>query len=196
MTFTDFVPLYDFTLIEQAVQAFFCKVPGGSFVAPPAETAPARESWTAGPDNIAFYTNFNELVFQQCRPRVKIRLHSVNSVKGCYALDSAGTIREKSWRGSMDFGIVTGINYTQHSQLRAMVLAIINQAMPGIAVDNSAFPITGLNPLLASHEVSELWMRNASTDIVTMDGAYVSMIPCELAFSVKPTAWPSGMITV
>lgn len=196
MTFQDFIPINDFTLIESAVQAFFAAVPGGSFVAPPAETDPRREQWTAGQDNISFYTNFNELVFQACRPRVKIRLHSVNSVRGCYALDADGTIREKAWRGSMDFGIVTEINYTKHTQLRAMVLAIINQVMPAIAADNSLFPTTGVNPLLNYHEVSEFWMQNVSTDVVAIEGAYVSMIPVQLAFSVKPDAWPAGMLTV
>ena len=196
VTFQDFTPFVDFTAIEEAVQAFFVAVPTATFVAPANEDDPGREKWTAGDGNIAFYTNFNELVFQACRPRVKIRLHTVNHVRGNYALDANGNLREKAWQGSLDFGIVSEPFYALHTALRSQVAAIIPMVLGQIAPDNSLFATTGINALLANFQVSEFWARNWTSDITPAEGAYMSLIPVELAFSVNPSAWPAGMVTV
>ncbi len=193
MTFSDFQPLYDFSLIEKAVQACFVGTPGGSFVAPLNDDDPAREQWTAGAGNIAFYCAFQALTFTQCRPRVFIGLHSVNCITGAYAVDGNGNLREKAWRGQMKFGIITEPNYTLHTQLRSAVLAIIPQILGAVTVTD--FPNTGINALLNYHQVSEFYSRDASTSVTPEDGSYQSAISVELAFSVKPTAWPAGMLT-
>ena len=192
MNFQDFIHFYDFSVIETAVQTLFTTVDGSFFVAPLGETATARKDWTPGEGNVAFYTVANQLVFQECRPRVAIRLHNVNHIRNAYALDVNGNMREKAWQGSMDFGIVTEPNYAYHAQLRAAVLAIIPQVIGQITDDNSTFATTGINALLTNFQVSEFWSRNASTEVVKESGAYCSLIPVELAFSVPPTAWPTN----
>lgn len=193
MTFADFQFIYDFTLIEKAVQSLFVAA-GADFIAPLDDNDPAREQWTAGAGNIAFYTAFEVLTFQQCRPRVFIGLHAVNAVPGCYALDANGNLREKAWRGQMRFGIITEPNYTTHTALRSRVLAIIPQVLGQIAADNSTFATTGINALLTYHQVSEFFAKDISTSITPTEGNYQSAITVELAFGVNPTAWPAGMI--
>jgi len=196
VNFTNFTPFYDFSVIETAVQSFFVGVDGSFFVAPLGETDEARGKWTPGAGEVAFYTVANQLVFQECRPRVAIRLHNVNHVRDAYAIDANNNVREKAWQGSMDFGIVTEPNYAYHAQLRAAVLAIIPQIMPQVVADNSTFATTGINALLTQFQVSEFWARNCSTEVAVISGAYTSLIPVELALSVPPSAWPAGMISV
>ena len=194
MNFTIFLPFYDFSVIEAAIQQLFTTVDGSFFVAPLGETDAARKDWTPGAGNVVFYTVANQLVFQECRPRVAIRLHNVNHIKDAYVIDVNGNLREKAWQGSMDFGIVTEPNYAYHAQLRAAVLAIIPQVIGKVSADNSSFGTTGVNALLTSFQVSEFWTRNCSTEVIKESGAYVSLIPVELAFSVPPSAWPAGSI--
>ena len=197
-TYTNFIPLVDFSLIEKAVQSLFVAVSGANFVAPKNDNDPLRESWTAGAGNTAFYTAFQSLTFQKCRPRVWIGLKNVNQIRGCYAIDANGNLREKAWQGAMDFGIITQMDYTAHVALRAKVAAIIPQVMAQVAVDGSLFATTGINAILTYHQVSEFWARNTDTNIGEdkTEAVYYSTIPCELAFSINPSAWPAGMITV
>jgi hypothetical protein len=197
VTYADFLSIYDFSLIEKAVQTLFVGVSGANFVAPKNDDDPLREKWTAGAGNIAFYTAFQALTFQKCRPRVWIGLKNVNHIRGAYAIDANGNLREKAWSGSMDFGIITEMNYTAHVALRAKVAAIIPTVLAQISQDGSTFATTGINALLANHQVSEFWMRNVDTNIGEdkEQAIYYSIIPCELAFNVKPSAWPAGMMT-
>jgi hypothetical protein len=195
MDFKDFQSIYDFTLIERAVQSLFVAA-GADFVAPLDDNDAAREQWAAGVGNIAFYSAFQALTFTQCRPRVFIGLHAINPVPGCYALDANGNLREKSWRGQIRFGIITEPNYTTHTALRARVLAIIPQVLGKIAADNSTFATTGINALLTYHQVSEFYAKDISTSVTPADGNYQSAITVELAFGVPPSAWPAGMQSV
>ena len=195
-TYADFQKFYDTTLIETAVQAFFIAVVGANFVAPLDETNPARGTWTPAAGQTAFYTNKDVVVNQAARPRVKSRLHSIQHVRGAYALDANGNFQEKAWTASLDLGIVTAPNYTTHSTLRSLVRAIIPTVLGQIAPDGSLFATTGINALLNYHQVSEFWTRNTSTDVQPGDSAYLSAIPIQLAFGVLPSAWPAGMQTV
>lgn len=202
MTFDDFQSIYDFKLIERAVQSLFVAA-GADFVSPKDDDDPAREQWTAGAGNIAFYTAFQALTFTQCRPRVFIGLSAVNPVPGCYALDANGNLREKAWRGQMRFGVITEPNYTTHTELRSRVLAILPQVLPRLVVDNSLsvttdalFATTGINALLTYHQVSEFYAKDISTTVSPEDGNYQSAITVELAFSVKTSAWPENMATL
>ena len=194
MTFRDFTPLVDFSLIEAAVSAFFVAVPGGSYAAAPVESATNRQAWLPGTGNIGFYTAQNLLVNQASRPRVMIRLHAINHRPGAYAIDANGSLREKAWIASMDFGIVTEPSYTSHTAQRAAVLAIIPQLIT-ISADGTLYPGGGINALLAYHQVSEFFARSVTTDVVPAEGAYMSTIPVQLAFNVLPSAWPAGMQT-
>jgi len=200
-SYSDFIPLTKSAgavAIEKAVQAFFVAVPGAPFVAPANEDDPNREKWTAGVGGIAFYTNFNELVFQACRPRVRIRLHSATVDPYSYALDDNSILREKSWSGQLDFGILTEMNYAAHTTLRSVVDAIIPQILPQITADNSTFATTGINALLANFQVSKFSGRSVSTDISEekSEAAYYSGISCDIAFGVNPAKWPPNMETL
>ena len=79
---------------------------------------------------------------------------------------------------------------------RSQVLSIIPQVAPQVKLDNSGFTLTGINALLDHYQVSEFWASNISTNIVPEDGNYQSTIPIEIAFSVNPSTWPAGMVTV
>lgn len=193
MNFTDFQNFYDFSLIEKAVQSVFVSVDGSVFVAPPDDSDPTREKWTAGAGNIAFYTAFQALTFTKCRPRVFTGLHNINRVPMSQAVDANGNLREKAWTGVMRLGIITKPDYTVHTQLRAMVLAIIPQVMGAVTVTD--FPNTGANALLQYHQISQFDPVDISTTIVPEDGNYQSQIPVSIAFNIKPTAFPAGMIT-
>ena len=193
--FTTYAPLTDFSLIEKAVQSFFVSLAGGSFVAPPNDDSDTRESFTASAGQIAFYTAFQSLTFQQCRPRVFIGLHSVNPIQGAYIIDANGNIREKAWSGQIGFGIVTEPNYSLHTQLRSQVLAAIQQVICTISPDNSTFATTGINPFLTFHEVSQFYATNTSTAVSEEEGAYQSTLSVAINFGVKPNAWPSNTQT-
>ena len=194
MTFADFQPLYDFTLIEKAVQSVFVNCDGSVFIAPPDDSDPTRESWTAPMGNIGFYTAYQVLTFTQCRPRVFSGLTKINSVRGAYAVDANGNMREKAWTGMYQLGIITAPDYTIHTQLRSMVLAIIPQVLGAVTVTD--FPNTGANAILQYHQISQFDAHDISTAITPAEGNYQSTIPVNLAFSVKPTAFPAGMITL
>jgi hypothetical protein len=197
LDFNDFAPLCDFSLVENAVQAFFCAdALGASFVAPKNDDDPARESWTAGDGNIAFYTAFQALTFQKCRPRVWFSALNFNPVPGAYAVDANGNLREKAWTGTARLSVLTEANYLFHTALRARVLAIIPQVIGQVAPDNSLFATTGANALLDFHQLSNFSVQNAATTVTPEQDAYRSDIPISLAFQVRPDKWPAGMITV
>ncbi len=193
MNFSDFQAIYDFTVIETAVQSMFATIAGYSV--PPNDGDQDAENWLPPEGATPFYTAFQALTFQKCRPRVYIAAFDFQPVRQAYAIDANSNLREKAWVGNMRLGIITNPNYTLHTQLRAQVLAIIPQVQPGIAMDNSAFAGTGINAILASHQVSEFYADNLSTTITPEEGTYRSTINIKLAFSVPPSAWPAGMQT-
>lgn len=193
MTYADFQNIYDFTLIEKAVQSQFVSI--GNFVAPLNDDDPKREEWTPAAGKTPFYTAFQSLTFQKCRPRVFVSAFQFSAVPGAYALDANNNFREKSWEGTMRVGIVSLPNYSAHTTLRATVLAIVPQIMPQIVADNSLFATTGINAVLQYHQVSQFYVPDLTTTVSPEEGAYQSILPIKIAFSVKPAAWPAGMIT-
>lgn len=194
-SFPDFAPLYDFSLIEEAVQNFFCSPTiGGAFVAPADDDDPDREQWTAGADKIAFYTAFQALTFRKCRPRVYTSLNNIIELPG-HIIDVNGVLRAKSWRARLTFGVITAASYSIHTSLRAAVLAIIPQLQPLPTPDGSGIAAGGLNRYLQYHELGQFAMADNSTHITIEEGAYTSPINCLLTFSVRATAWPGGTVT-
>lgn len=194
-TYQAFAPLYDFSGIEKAVQAYFCGIAGGTFEKPRDDEDPQREKWAPDAGNVAFYTAFQALTFQKCRPRVYISGFSINELKQ-YVLDAAGILRNKAWTGRMNFGVVTKPDYTYHTQLRAAVTAILPELQPlPVPADGSAIGTSGLNALLKIHEMGQFEMVAQDTIITPEDGNYRSMIPVALTFSVRATAWPRGTLT-
>lgn len=193
--FSDFIPLYDYSLIETGAQALFVSITAAKFIAPKNDDDPARESFVAPDGYTAFYTANQALSFTKCRPRVFTSLHNINVVPRGYAIDDNGYAREKAWRGAYRIGIITEPVYKTHNAMRAKVLSIIPQVLGQINVDGSLFATTGINALLIKHQVSEFTTKDVSTTIVEEDGNFQSMIPIDLAFNVRQDAWPVAMTT-
>ncbi len=192
MNFQDLIDCYDFSLVERAIQAFFVAVPGGSFVMPPDDSDATRESWSAKPDEVAIYSAFQSLTFQQCRPRVFIMDFQASEYPGLLRRDANDVLRAQAWKATMRFGIITEPSYTLHTQMRAAVLAIIPQMQPlTFPEDGSLLATTGLNGYLITHEIGQIAAGNVSTHIMPSEGNYQSEIPCNLTFSVRENKWPN-----
>lgn len=195
-TFLDFSVLYDFSLIEKAVQAFFValtqSVPNSApFVAPADDDDPNRGQWTPPVGSVAFYTAFQNETFQKSRPRIYTALNNITTVKS-YIVDAVGTFRAQAWKAKLTFGIVTEPSYTLHTSLRSVILTIIPQLGPQITMDGSGIGLGGVNGFLQYHEVGILEMDATTTHISPEDGCYNSVIPCTITFNVRATAWPGG----
>ena len=193
MTFADVQPIYDFTVIEKAVQQMFASI--AQFSIPPWDDDPKAAEWTPPPYTTAFYTAFQSLVFQKCRPRVYIAAFNFQHVRQAYAIDADNNLREKAWTGTMRLGIISEPNYKEHTELRSKVLAVIPQILSGITPDNSKFATTGINAQLYKHQVNEFYAESLNTVVIPEEGTYRSTINIKLAFSVLPSAFPAGMIT-
>lgn len=192
-TYTDFKSLNDFSLIEKAIQAAFCADAIGLFAHPLDDNDPKRETWTPPAGLIAFYTAFEALTFQKCRPRVWIGSFAITALNQ-YKVDANNTLRNKAWAGSLNLGVITAPNYNLHTDLRAAVTAILPQLQPQVVADGSAIANTGLNALLQYHEIGQFAMSAQDTVIKPEEGTYVSTIPIKLTFAVRETAWPAGML--
>jgi len=191
LDYNTLIPIYDFSLIEKAVQDFFIALPTGSFVKPANEDDPNREQWTPGAGNIPFYTPTQAGVLQSCRPRVGILENNFAEIPSARILDADGTYRAMAWRATMRFGIVTETNYHKHRQFRAMICAILPQCQP----NPDAIGTTGLNQFLQYHELATFAMQAGDTAITPEKGYYMSMLTVNLTFSVRATAWPGGTLT-
>lgn len=189
--FNQFAPLYDFSLIEKAVQDFFVALPAGTFVKPADEDDPARESWTPPGGSIPFYTPTQALVLQACRPRVGILETNFSEFPSARILDADGVYRASAWRGVIKFAIITEPNYALHRQLRGAVIAILPQLQPL----PTSIGVSGINKLLQYHEVGQFAMNSGDTAITPANGYYLSMLTVNLTFSVRATAWPGGTLT-
>ena len=189
-TFNDYMPLVDSTKIEAGIQQFFVNLPGGSFVAPLDNDDPAREQWTAGDGNIAIYTAFQNLVFQSVRPRVFLMLPSVSVYPSAYLIAADGVFRPKAWRGEVTLGIISEPNYARHTQLRAMLLAILPMLAPTPTADGSGIAAGGVNAYLEFHEVAQFEVSNFAMHLEESDGTYQSTIPVAVSWGVRAAAWP------
>jgi hypothetical protein len=187
--------LYDFSLIEDGVQAFFVALPTGSFVAPPEEDDPTRESWAPGIGQIPFYTPRQALVIQAARPRIGILETNFSEIPGARILDADGIFRASAWRALMKFSVITMPNYKDHRALRGAVAAILPQLQPNPTGGLAAIGTTGVNAFLKYHQVGQFAMQSGDTRITPSDGYYFSTLSVNLTFSVDATAWPGGTVT-
>lgn len=189
MNILDLIPLNDFSLIEQAVQTFFCGgqyIAGTPFIEPPVEwEGDDGKDIEIEDGQIAFYTAFQNNTFQKARPRVGIALHSINKYEGEQVIDSEFVLRPKAWRAQMRFQIVTGPDYDVHRQLRALVNAIIPKCGPTYQSDGSGIATGGVNGILTNHQVGLFEAQNESTNITPQEGYYVSPITVNLTFSLN-----------
>jgi hypothetical protein len=189
-------PVYDFSLIEKAVQTYFCRDDIGKFVAPPTENGPGwdeRETWNPAA-RIPIFTAFETLLWKKQRPRVGIDLNGINEVARSWVIDADQALRAKSWNARLTFGIVTEPSYTLHTQLRALVSAIIPQLGPRFEPDRSGVAAGGINQYLQLHQLATIAATDNSTRVTPQDGIYFSPINCAVTFSVRPSAWPGGTI--
>lgn len=191
---TDYSPLYDSTLIEKAIQKFYTDPNGpvasggGSYDAPLNDDDPGREKWTPGDGATAFYTANQNLVFQQCRPRVWIDDFAFSEMPDAQAMDVNGVLRCTAWTGRIRFGLITEPNFALHAALRAQNLAIIPMLQATIKPDGTGIDYTqGLNQYLTVHEIGRLNVANVTPGITPGKGYYLSPITINFTWSLRVT---------
>ena len=196
MTFSDLIPIYDFSLWEKAIQAYFCDATagGGLFVAPPDEHDATRETWTPDAGRIAFFTAFQNAIFQKARPRVSLSPISYTPMnEGALIVDANGRLENRGYNVPLEFYVVTTADYALHTQTLATVRAIVSQMNPVIS-SLSQIESTGLNAFLTKHELAKIWDAGNSlaTGITPDKGAYVTPIKYNALFAVRAASWPGG----
>jgi len=196
MTFRDLIPLYDFSLWEQAVQAFFCDNTqgGGMFVQPPTDAN--REKWIAPAGEIAFFTAFQNAVFQKARPRVSLNPISYKPYnERAMVLDANSRAENRAFDVPLEFIVVTKPDYIYHTQIIAAVRAIVSQMMP--VAQFAQIQNTGLNAFLTYHELSKIWDAGNSlaTGVNSDKSAYVTAVKYNSTFAIRASAWPGGTQT-
>jgi hypothetical protein len=195
-TFKDFALLYDYSLWEKAVQAFFCDPVqgGGVFVGAPDEHDPKREEWCPPNGQIAFFTAFEAATLQRARPRVSISPISYRPYnEKALVRDANGRAQNRAWDVPLEFTVITKNDYAYFTSVLAQVRAIISQMMP-VAIYGQ-LQTTGLNPFLTVHELSKIWDAGNSLNIgQTIDkGAFVGQIKYNATFAVQDAFWPGGI---
>lgn len=191
---SDYSPLYDSTLIEQAIQKFYTDANGpvanggGSYACPAGDDDPLREQWTPGDGATAFYTANQSLVFQQCRPRVWIDDFAFSEMPEAQAMDTTGVLRCTAWTGRIRLGLITEPNFKLHRDLRNQNLAIIPMMQATIKPDATGIDYTqGLNQYLTVHEIGRLSVANVTPGITPQQGYYLSPITINLTWSLRVT---------
>jgi hypothetical protein len=190
---TDFAPIYDFSLIEKAVQRFFVELDdtGGIYEAPLDDDDPARGEWKPTQGCIAFYTAFQALTFQKCRPRVWCSLNNIVPFNNdARRVDGAGASRVTGYRASMRFGVITAPKYPLHVALRGSVASLIPLLGPTITADGSQIATGGINAFLEYHEIATFELAPLTTAIAPEEGVYRSDFDCNLTFGIRPDKWP------
>ena len=195
MNFSDLIAIYDFSLWEKAVQAFFCDdvQGGGQFVAPPDNPEVNRETWEAPAGKLVFFTCFQNAVWKQARPRVSLSPISYQPLnERALVLDANGRVQNRAYTAPLEFNLVTKADYEFHMQQLATVRAIVSQMNP--VADAAQIQTTGLNQFLTTHELAKIWDAGNSLNVgITQDkAAYVSSIRYQATFAVRATAWPGG----
>lgn len=190
MTFNDLTPIYDFSQIPAAVQAFFCAPTlKGPFVTPPPESDPNREPWFPAPGKIAFMTTLEASLFQSPRPRVWVDDFAINEIKNFAVVDINGTPRCNAWSGRMRLGILTDASFEKHMALRSTILAIIPMLQPVATPDGSGIAAGGINALLQYHEVGQFSAVTMTPNITPAKDIYTSPIDIQITFSVRASFW-------
>ena len=190
MTFNDLTPIYDFSQIPAAVQAFFCAPTlKGPFVTPPPESDPNREPWFPAPGKIAFMTTLEASLFQSPRPRVWVDDFAINEIKNFAVVDINGTPRCNAWSGRMRLGILTDASFEKHMALRSTILAIIPMLQPVATPDGSGIAAGGINALLQYHEVGQFSAVTMTPNITPAEDRYTSPIDIQITFSVRAGFW-------
>jgi hypothetical protein len=187
-TFNDFAPLYNFCLIDEAVQAFF--VGTNLFVQPLNDTDSGREKWIPVASKTPFYTAFQAATFTKCNPRVASELNGIMPYGSPpqMILDANNQLRIRGWRATLNLTVITPANYDQHTKLRGLVQSIVATMVPNIAT----IDVSGLNANLQYHEIGVIWDDGNTTGIHIEKGFYASLLKYAITFGIRASAWPGG----
>ena len=186
-TFANFSALYDWSLIERAVQAYLVAT-DAMFVAPPADDT--REEWAQAAGDVAVITAFEANIFQQARPRVVIDLNDIAPFQPLKLKEDAnGQLRPMLYRANLRLGLVTKADYTAHVALRSYVASLADTFVP---LTRGGSGNTGINAHLTVHAASLLVPGGNSTTITPEDGHYVSVLNYQLTFAIRAEAWPAS----
>jgi hypothetical protein len=178
MTAPDFATLYDFSVIETAVESL---------------------ANTANPD-VSWLTGFDAAQLQKARPRIECYFEPGNAFGSPphYVNTAAdGQRRVNGWQGQLRTMIVTNTvsgnteadaannSYKLHMQYRAFVMNLLCTVDTALA-DN---PV-----LLPYHQIARCWEAGNSPKIAPQDGVYTSQLNHNLIYSIRPSAFPGGII--
>jgi len=191
MTFADFKTFYDYSLIERGIQSYFVAASNGLFVKPPGETDDTRETWAPGAGEVGFFTDFEAMVFQKCRPAVAAGLRGIapNSYQAQAIVDGNNQIRATLYRATLDLPIITGPNYAKHADLRATVAALAEEIAP--MIQQGINSTVGVNPFLDYHMIVRVEDAGQNTSITPEDGYYQSLLTYNLTFAWRRDKLPS-----
>lgn len=202
-TYVDFIPLYDFSQWEIAIQNFFCDTTqgGGNFSMPKDNSDASRESWQPAVNTTAFFTGFQAQLFQKQRPRIDLGPVDYREVKQTRIVDATGRLRRNAWIVPLTFYVITPADYQTHVQLLALTRSIVHMMNPiGINPANGSadlIPKSGLNAFLTSHELAIIQDAGGPTFggyLSTDKGYFLTPLKYDAKFDVKASAWPSGTL--
>lgn len=176
--------IYDFSLIEKALQSYF--IAAGGMVAPPDEGDETREEWIPDAGKVAMFTAFEAAIFQKARPRVACFLNGISnhSTPPKAIADHNGALRNVLWRANLTLEIITAPSYTAHVALRSQVAALAEMIAPMVASPSTAI---GVNQYLQYHRVNLVVPQGLDTSISLGEGFYGSQLNYQLTFSVPPS---------
>lgn len=181
----NFSQLYNFGLIERAVQDYF--VGTGLFVKPPDEADPDREDWTPDTGVTPFFTAFEAALFQKHIPRVACFLRGIKPRRahnGHGVLDANGILRNNLWAATFTLEVITPPSYATHNNLRSKVLATGEMICP-MVLD----PLTriGANAYSNFHQIYGCVLQDQSTEVHIEKGFYGSQSGYDIIFGVPET---------
>lgn len=188
-TATDFIPFFDYSLIEAGIQSHF--VASGNFEQPANETDPDRESWSPDPAKTPFFTAFEAALFQKFRPHVAIDLSNVAPVsfQAQAIVDASQIVRPTLYRGVVNFTVTTDSNYLKHTQLRAYVAALAMEIAPYVPQGVSS--TIGANQYLTHHVITNFNDAGQDTTVTPDEGYYTSRLTFNITFGWRRDKLPS-----
>lgn len=132
---------------------------------------------------VTCWTPLSDPAFQKERPRIealilpgqnKGMLRPVPSVR-----TASGFLREKARRSQLVIRVVTEANIATHRSFVAKILYLL---------DTLGYEMNA-GDKLPNHAVGSLICNGGNLDYSPEDGSYVSLLNCDLDFSVKEASW-------
>lgn len=188
-TATNWKKFFKHSEIETGVQSFFAAT--GSFVAPPSEDSDTRETWQPNDGVTPCFTAFQAQLFQKHKPRIALELNGVKpfSYQSQAIVDDRGIIRPTLYVGTLSFSIVTAENYTEHTDLRALVAVLCNEIAPFVQQGTSS--TIGANQYLTNFVIVRVDDNGQETNIMPDDGYYMSALSYPITFAWRRDQLPT-----